>query len=59
LRRVLHSKLRVVNGIDNSYEWNYLGKLREHTIQKMRVATGTESSDSQNLWSGSGTDYEK
>jgi hypothetical protein len=29
LRRVVHSKLRVVNGIDNFYDLNYLGKLRE------------------------------
>ena len=25
LRRVVHSKLRVVNGIDNSHDLNYLG----------------------------------
>ncbi len=29
LGRVVHSKLRVVNGIDNSHDLNYLGKLRE------------------------------
>jgi hypothetical protein len=28
LGRVVHSKLRVVNGIDNSHDLNYLGKLR-------------------------------
>ncbi len=27
-----------------------------NTIQKMRFATGTESSDSQNLWGGSWTE---
>ena len=49
LMRVVNSKLRVVNGIDNSHDLNYLGKLRETQLKKMRVATGTESSDSQNL----------
>ncbi len=49
LGSVVHSKLRVVNGIDNSHDLNYLGKLRETQLKKMRVATGTESSDSQNL----------
>jgi hypothetical protein len=29
LKRVANSKLRVVNGIDNSHDLNYLGKLRE------------------------------
>ncbi len=29
LMRVVHSKKRVVKGIDNSHDLNYLGKLRE------------------------------
>jgi hypothetical protein len=56
LGRVVHSKLKVVNGIDNSHDLNYVGKLRGKQFKKKRVATGTESSDSQNLWSGSRTD---
>jgi hypothetical protein len=51
--------LRVANGIENPSDLNYFGKLRENTLQKMRVATGIETSDSQNLWSGPQTDYEK
>jgi hypothetical protein len=58
LMRVVNSKLRVVNGIDNCHDLNYLGNSGKR-IQKMRFATRTESSDSQNLWSGSQTDYEK
>ena len=34
LMRVVHSKLRVVNGIDNSHDLNYLGKLRETQFKK-------------------------
>jgi hypothetical protein len=34
LMRVVHSKLRVVNGIDNSHYLNYLGKLRETQFKK-------------------------
>ncbi len=57
LGRVFHSKLRVVNGIDNSHDLHYLGKIRETQFKKGELlATGTESSDSQNLWSRSGTD---
>jgi hypothetical protein len=49
------SELRVVNGIDNSHDFfELLRKTQGNTIQKMRVATRTESSDSQNLWSGHG-----
>jgi hypothetical protein len=33
-----------------------LWETQGNTIQKMRFATGTESSDSQNLWIGSRTD---
>jgi hypothetical protein len=33
LGRVVHSKLRVVNGIDNSHNSNYLGKLRETRLK--------------------------
>jgi hypothetical protein len=39
LGRVVHSKLRVVNGIDNSHDLNYLGKLRE-THLKNEVCNG-------------------
>jgi hypothetical protein len=58
LGRVVDSKLRVVNGIDNSHDLKELDNSGNHN-KKMRVATGTESSDSQNLWSGSRTDNEK
>ena len=34
LGRVVHSKLRNVNGIDNSHDLNYLGKLRETQFKK-------------------------
>jgi hypothetical protein len=34
LGRVVHSKLRVVNSIDNSHDLNYLGKLRETQFKK-------------------------
>ena len=34
LGRVAHSKLSVVNGIDNSDDLNYLGKLRETQFKK-------------------------
>jgi hypothetical protein len=34
LGRVVHSKLRAVNGIDNSHDLNYLGKLRETQFKK-------------------------
>ena len=34
LGRVVHSKMRVVNGIDNSHDLNYLGKLRETPFKK-------------------------
>jgi hypothetical protein len=33
LGRVVHSKLRVVNGIDNSHDLNYIGKLRETQLK--------------------------
>ncbi len=33
LGKVVHSKLRVVNGIDNSHDMNYLGKLRETQVK--------------------------
>ena len=31
---VVHSKLRVVNAIENSHDLNYLGKLRETQFKK-------------------------
>jgi hypothetical protein len=34
LGRVVHSKLRDVNGIDNSHDLNFLGKLRETQFKK-------------------------
>jgi hypothetical protein len=34
LGRVVQSKLRVVNGIDNSHDLNYLGKRRETQFKK-------------------------
>jgi hypothetical protein len=34
LGRVVHSKMRVVNGIDNFHDLNYLGKLRETQFKK-------------------------
>jgi hypothetical protein len=34
LGRVVHSKLRVVDGIDNSHDLNYLGILRETQFKK-------------------------
>jgi hypothetical protein len=34
LGRVVHSQLRVVNGIDSSHDLNYLGKLRETQFKK-------------------------
>jgi hypothetical protein len=34
LGRVIHSKLSVVNGIDNSHDLNYLGKLTETQFKK-------------------------
>jgi hypothetical protein len=34
LEKVVHSKVRVVNGIDNSHDLNYLGKLRETQFKK-------------------------
>jgi hypothetical protein len=35
--RVVHSKLRVVNGIDNSHDLNYLGKNSGKTQFKSEV----------------------
>ena len=34
LERVVHSNLRFANGIDNSHDLNYLGKLRETQFKK-------------------------
>ena len=38
LMRVVHSKLRVVKGIDNSHDLNYLGKLNS----KMRFVSNRD-----------------
>jgi hypothetical protein len=40
LGRVVHRKLRVVNGIDNSHDLNYLGKLRETQFKKLELQLG-------------------
>ena len=52
LGRVVHNKLRVVNSQLSLFE--LIRQLAENTIQKM--SNRTESSENQNLWSGSQTD---
>jgi hypothetical protein len=55
LMRVVHIKLRGVNGIDNCHDVNYLGNSGKTQFKKWDLQTGTESSDAQNWWSGSRT----